>query len=1556
MNIQSRLVIRDTDPLVSEHRVHDIHILPGVSMLDAIYKTLASAKIQMSQVELSDIVFHEPVVTHDQMDRKLTVNIELDDKIGTVKVTSIPWQNEQTLSEQSTIHLTCHLSRGPINLPLPLEVPDFADSEDLDSCYQVTRHVGIFHESFMKCQGRVCTLASGDIVGQIQLSQEATAYSDDFILHPVILDCATIVPLFNLQNRLDESSLFIPFSIKKFFGQSLTGKSEVLIRVRQPDGDITNREILSHRFEIYDLDGTPLACFDQFSVKRVRNLKNMRQLLSSGLSAKTESIAHLDHGQHTLTVLDTALQWVIDHVSQKTDLDWLPEYVDTSFFELELDSLDLLEVSESIARDLGVQLYPTVLFEHSTVTSFTDYLKSEFGEQLSAQIAGQITAKTPQKIDQINVANQDSTESKITVTKSITAQQESLSMLEPRWQSIYMPRESVDSLVAIWNGNTSSKLSQHLSQQLGDMALSYSADFSTDSIKGLFQVNPSIAAIWLIQPDHHELFKLIQALIQSGRLIKPLEIRVFTQNAFRVSDEPVDVGAGHGNWGLLQTFSREYETVRVTQIDVSSEDLPALDALTELPWISELVQLTHSKKRMLLALRQGQFYQRQLFRCEPSHNGIPPLRRKGVYVVIGGAGGVGMALVRYLRQRFDASVAILGRREESELKSVLAEEPGYGKDLIYLSCSADNTDALAQAFDQIKKSFGAINGVIHSAMVLDDKLLVDMSRISFDQVLAPKVDGVQAIAQATDPLDLDFLVFFSSVQSFIGNSSQASYACASTYLDGYALALDTQRDYPVTVINWGFWKEVGAVATEMYRQLLTRQGMFGLETDKALQALMQSLSDGYPQTLIVAANDVVMEEMGLDQTQWLLRHDRPYSIPTRNDVANSNKKSFVGGIKAAKKTFNTTQQAMALLLPLVRQRVAGILHSLGIQDQNSLDDQLEKSVVTAHYKSLLHILIGILDSELTAGQTIGSHEAYLEQIKPLLQKQPVLNNFVPLLNACLEKYESVITGEQPALEVVFPGGSNELVEAVYAHNDISNFYNRLLASGVVARIKATEERASNNNPIRLLEVGAGTAASSFEIMQALNGAGIACEYWFTDLWGKLVEEARLRLESTFPQMRFRVLDIGIDPDMQGITERFDLVIATNVLHATPNLNNSLKHVKKLLLPGGTLLLNENVQLQEYSTFTFGLLPGWWNAVDSDQRIPGSPLATQSTWVRIMRDTGFFGIQSLVPDESSFSAQTVLVAQSDGIEWMPGTLPVQSLPECLHRQLVHLAPDQIFSTKIPVLRYLKLFCDEANNIWLFLNNPPANTFTYELLGELCNLLDVISAQPETVIGERLLYISHLDDYFSLGGDRAQLMLYLANQQHDAIGEFSAMAKRLMTAIVDVPILVVSVVNGTAQGGGLETLLATDLQLVRKNIKLGLPEIKSGLIPGMGGLTYLSHQIGNARFKRLVMSGELISAQEAYEAGIISHVVDDPYKAALDLASSIPNIKTALHIKQLMASQQKQQLTADIDSWQHYLLNKVHLIDSTRIESSTAVIQAMAGKKSVNNVTNTKEVLA
>ena len=127
--------------------------------------------------------------------------------------------------------------------------------------------------------------------------------------------------------------------------------------------------------------------------------------------------------------------------------------------------------------------------------------------------------------------------------------------------------------------------------------------------------------------------------------------------------------------------------------------------------------------------------------------------------------------------------------------------------------------------------------------------------------------------------------------------------------------------------------------------------------------------------------------------------------------------------------------------------------------------------------------------------------------------------------------------------------------------------------------------------VAALEVGAGTGGTASSVLPVLQGS---CErYVFTDVSDVFLRQARVRF-ANFACLECVLLNIDASPQLQGFaTHENDLLVATNVLHATPFMRNTLHHCAKLLCEAGMLVVNELLATITFAQMTFGMTDGWW---------------------------------------------------------------------------------------------------------------------------------------------------------------------------------------------------------------------------------------------------------------------------------------------------------------------------------------------------------------------------
>ncbi|KAF5855558.1 hypothetical protein ETB97_008996 [Aspergillus alliaceus] len=165
----------------------------------------------------------------------------------------------------------------------------------------------------------------------------------------------------------------------------------------------------------------------------------------------------------------------------------------------------------------------------------------------------------------------------------------------------------------------------------------------------------------------------------------------------------------------------------------------------------------------------------------------------------------------------------------------------------------------------------------------------------------------------------------------------------------------------------------------------------------------------------------------------------------------------------------------------------------------------------------------------------------------------------------------------------------------------------------------------SNPALRVLEIGAGTGSATREVLKHLKSAEnrrLYSNYTFTDLSQQMLDIAQktFQLEEN---INYQLLDISDDPQIQGFEPHFfDLIIASNVLHRTPCLVESLRNIRQLLAPNGRLLLHDLSSDLLVHDYIFGILPDWWVG-DTDQRAD-KPYVTPERWDSELRAAGFIG--------------------------------------------------------------------------------------------------------------------------------------------------------------------------------------------------------------------------------------------------------------------------------------------------------------------------------------------
>ncbi|KAH8896313.1 putative polyketide synthase [Thozetella sp. PMI_491] len=225
-------------------------------------------------------------------------------------------------------------------------------------------------------------------------------------------------------------------------------------------------------------------------------------------------------------------------------------------------------------------------------------------------------------------------------------------------------------------------------------------------------------------------------------------------------------------------------------------------------------------------------------------------------------------------------------------------------------------------------------------------------------------------------------------------------------------------------------------------------------------------------------------------------------------------------------------------------------------------------------------------------------------------------------------------------------GETSMLEHMRENNALDNYYKHAAGFARLNELIATMAgQISHRYPrMNVLEIGAGTGGATRGVLETFGTAYTS--YTYTDISSGFFEKAQENFSVHKDRIVYKTLDITRDPADQGFEEAsYDLVLAANVLHATPNLEETLTNARKLLRPGGFLLLMEFVDVtpMRYGLI-FGGLPGWWMGRETGRRY--GPIVSTETWHELLLKTGFSGVDTSTPvHDPVVMAGSILVSRA-----------------------------------------------------------------------------------------------------------------------------------------------------------------------------------------------------------------------------------------------------------------------------------------------------------------------
>jgi len=357
------------------------------------------------------------------------------------------------------------------------------------------------------------------------------------------------------------------------------------------------------------------------------------------------------------------------------------------------------------------------------------------------------------------------------------------------------------------------------------------------------------------------LVRLVQAFDHLGWMEPPQTIRIVTVGAHAVFDEQVSPYAAALS-GLSGSLAKEYSRLDISCLDVGPDDL-------ENAAIAHLIATEPAQRSsQKIALRAGRRFRLRLRLAE-----MPPVeksrfRQGGVYLILGGAGNVGFHLSLYLAKKFKAKLIWIGRRPlEARIEEHAEQIRHAGGEVLYVQARGHDLPEMTEALERVRQRFGALHGVIHSALIFQNEFLRKLDESIFQEVLNAKIRTAAVLVELTRELPLDFLLFLGSAQSFFNEARRSAYAAGCSFVDAYARFIRRRVPFPVHVINWGFWGHSFDLAIQ---QKMRAAGLGVIQPQDGMPAIERVLAAGVIQAGFLKADLEALRRMDINPSEQLV--------------------------------------------------------------------------------------------------------------------------------------------------------------------------------------------------------------------------------------------------------------------------------------------------------------------------------------------------------------------------------------------------------------------------------------------------------------------------------------------------------------------------------------------------------------------------------------------------------------------------------------------------------------------------------------------------------------
>ena len=334
--------------------------------------------------------------------------------------------------------------------------------------------------------------------------------------------------------------------------------------------------------------------------------------------------------------------------------------------------------------------------------------------------------------------------------------------------------------------------------------------------------------------------------------------------------------------GPVRVIPQELPHLRCRSIDVV---LPHNGSSIEGVADSLIAEVANEDGGIVTALRNESRFV-QVFRPAPeiARATDSPLRHRGVYLITGGFGGIGLTIAEHLGRTLEARLVLIGRSDmppretwdawlnthdasdrTSRVLRKVRDLERAGAEILEMKADVTDEPAMRQVFDAARARFGALHGVIHCAGVAGGGMIQRKTMEAAARVIAPKVAGTRVLDKLAGDDGVELFAICSSLSSALGGFGQIDYCAANAFLDAFAQARSRSASGRTVAIDWDTWREAGmAVDTAVPQELAAAREhhlVQGLTNDEGVRVFVASVASSVPRVL-VSTTDLAARSQG----------------------------------------------------------------------------------------------------------------------------------------------------------------------------------------------------------------------------------------------------------------------------------------------------------------------------------------------------------------------------------------------------------------------------------------------------------------------------------------------------------------------------------------------------------------------------------------------------------------------------------------------------------------------------------------------------------------------